>query len=240
MSLLIVPARANYSTVSLPDQITAKILKNEKAAIADLKVNETGDGHIVLQGITQLFGAKLYAQKVAQKITGEKFGINTIENNIVVKPFLAMSDTAISNAIFKKVARELIRDYFEDVNFAVENGTVKLFGTVRRLGLIDKIYEDVIWVPGVMQVENNLRMTQVSFWDDRIRVSVLRAMMRDIRLSTYFIQSIPSFMILVDGGRVTLKGNVNSREDIYAAEQVTRGIFGVFGINDQLRVSPHS
>jgi osmotically-inducible protein OsmY len=225
-------AFAEKENSSLAGQIEARILKIKKGSIENLKVIDKGDGYIVLQGTANLYGKKYQALK-----TAEKFKVKTIQNDIVVKPSLLRNDSDIERDIFGAIEKELTEDYFEDINFKIDNGVVQLSGTVVKLGLIDKIFDNIIWISGIRYVENNLKMAQVSPGDDNLRTKILDALQTNIRLTPYFSSPTPSFMIIVDAGRVTLKGVVGSEADKLAAEQVTRSVFGVKSVDNQLKIA---
>ena len=65
-------------------------------------------------------------------------------------------------------------------------------------------------ISGVRSVTNQIEVLPTSFFDDRIRLAVARAIYRDPVLSRYAIQAVPPIHIIVDNGHVTLEGVVNS------------------------------
>jgi hyperosmotically inducible protein len=66
-------------------------------------------------------------------------------------------------------------------------------------------------VEGVTNVDNELKVAPLSTFDDQIRRQVAQAIFRDPALSRYRIQAIPPIHIIVDSGRVTLEGVVNTQ-----------------------------
>jgi len=65
-------------------------------------------------------------------------------------------------------------------------------------------------VPAVRSVTNRLEVLPTSFFDDRLRLQIARAIYRDPVLSRYAIQAVPPIHIIVDNGHVTLEGVVNN------------------------------
>jgi hyperosmotically inducible protein len=65
-------------------------------------------------------------------------------------------------------------------------------------------------VPGVRSVTNQLEVLPTSFFDDRLRLQIARAIYRDPVLSRYAIQAVPPIHVIVDNGHVTLEGVVNN------------------------------
>jgi hyperosmotically inducible protein len=52
----------------------------------------------------------------------------------------------------------------------------------------------------------------------------------------YSIQAVPPIHIIVQGGKVTLVGVVNTQMERMKAEMIARSTFGVFGVENKLRV----
>jgi osmotically-inducible protein OsmY len=230
--LFVFAADTDNNPGSLADQIKAKIQKNKKISINALMVVDKGDGYFVLKGTATVYGARYLAGKIT-----EKFPVKTIENDIEIQPPPLLKDIDIEQKIYIGIQHELAESYFEDINFTVFNGEVKLFGTVTKLGLIDKIFNEVIWIPGVRHVDNNLNMASVSINDDKLRQKILNALRNSIRLTPYFSEFYPRFMIIVKAGRVTLKGNVDTEADKLAVEQVTRSVYGVLSVTNQINIA---
>ncbi len=118
------------------------------------------------------------------------------------------------DAIAQKVLHEL-RSYpyytiFDDVNFRVDNGTVQLLGEVTQPWKKSALGKSIAGVPGVVTLENELKVLPLSPFDDRLRAQIARAIYRDPVLSRYSIQVVPPIHIIVDNGHVTLTGVVNT------------------------------
>jgi hypothetical protein len=74
--------------------------------------------------------------------------------------------------------------------------------------------------------------------DDRLRVALYRTLYNwDSPLFRYATQSIPSIHIIVDRGRATLKGIVDSKADAQLAYIRARGVPGLFDVKNELVVS---
>jgi hyperosmotically inducible periplasmic protein len=117
-------------------------------------------------------------------------------------------------AIAQKVVHE-IRSYpyytlWDDVNFQVANGTVRLVGEVTQPWKKAALGKSIEHIPGVVTFDNELKVAPLSPFDDRIRAQVARSIYRDPALSRYAIQAVPPIHIIVDHGHVTLKGVVNT------------------------------
>ena len=144
------------------------------------------------------------------------------------------------DAIAQRVTHE-IRSYpyytlWDDVNFQVSNGTVRLVGEVTHPWKKSALGKSVEHIPGVVTLDNELKVAPLSSFDDRIRAQVARAIYRDPTLSRYAIQPVPPIHIIVDSGHVTLKGVVNTEmeKNIAGIRANTSMSFGV--VTNDLRV----
>jgi hyperosmotically inducible protein len=144
------------------------------------------------------------------------------------------------DAIAQKVAHE-IRTYayytiWDNVDFQVNDGTVHLLGEVSQPYKKSALGSIISHVSGVTTVDNELKVAPLSSFDDRIRVQVAQAIFRDPALSRYAIQAVPPIHIIVDNGRVTLEGVVNTKMEkevagIRASSSMTFGM-----VTNNLRV----
>jgi osmotically-inducible protein OsmY len=91
-------------------------------------------------------------------------------------------------------------------------------------------------VPGVREVDNRISTLPVSTFDDQLRVTIASQIYRDPLFSNYAIQVNPPIHIVVENGHVTLTGVVNSEVERRKAEMVARTTFGVFSVDNQLRL----
>ena len=121
------------------------------------------------------------------------------------------SDDAV---ITQKVVHE-IRMYprytmWDNISVRVHDGDVELQGQVSLPFKKADLGRLAQHVSGVRSVTNQIEVLPNSFFDDRLRLAVARAIYRDPVLSRYAIQAVPPIHIIVDNGHVTLEGVVNS------------------------------
>lgn len=100
---------------------------------------------------------------------------------------------------------------FDNVRFRVENGTVSLSGEVNQPYKKSDLGNILAKLPGVVAVDNNLKVAPLSSFDDHIRIQVARAIYADPVLSRYGMGTQPSIHILVDNGHITLEGVVDNQ-----------------------------
>lgn len=117
---------------------------------------------------------------------------------------------AIARDVVHKIVTYPYYTLFDQVDFQLSDGTVRLFGEVTQPWKKSSLGNLVAEVRGVNTVDNELTIAPLSAFDDRIRMQVARAIYRDPALSRYGIQAIPPIHIIVDNGHVTLAGVVNT------------------------------
>jgi len=91
-------------------------------------------------------------------------------------------------------------------------------------------------VPGVREVDNRISTLPVSMFDDELRVAIASQIYRDLLFWNYAIQVNPPIHVVVENGHVTLTGVVNSEVERRKAEIVARTTFGVFSVDNRLRL----
>jgi hyperosmotically inducible periplasmic protein len=92
-------------------------------------------------------------------------------------------------------------------------------------------------VPGVTDVQDNIKVLPLSNDDDRIRRAAYRAIYGDPQLTKYGFQSVQSIHIIVDNGHITLEGTVNSQADKNVAGIRANSVEGAFSSKNNLMVS---
>jgi hyperosmotically inducible periplasmic protein len=123
---------------------------------------------------------------------------------------------------------------FDDVNASVENGMVTLTGKVTMPFKKDEIAARVAKVDGVQQVQNNLTVLPVSPFDDELRFRIARAIYRNPAFWHYAAMANPPIHIVVENGRVTLTGVVNSNVERMLARSLATN-FGAFSVKNDLK-----
>ncbi len=139
-----------------------------------------------------------------------------------------------------KVRREIVTlpyyGVFDNVSFRVEGDTVYLMGHVNRPTLKSSAANVVKRIEGVNRVVNEIEVLPLSRHDDLVRVGVLRAVYSQSGLQRYGYGANPSIHIIVKNGHVTLEGVVANQMDRNIAGIRANGVFGAFGVTNNLRV----
>jgi len=156
-------------------------------------------GVVTLKGSVKNILEKERADETAQRIRG----VRSVINQIKVKPG-DISDTKIKNNVVNSLLRDPAADSYE-VNVSVNNGEVKLTGTVDSMAeknLAEKVAKGV---RGVTALKNNI---DVRVKENRPDYEIEKEVKKRLQTSLY----VDAGMIDVDvsGGDVKLKGAVGS------------------------------
>lgn len=125
---------------------------------------------------------------------------------------------------------------FDNLEFGVEGNRVILEGQVTNPEVKSEAVAVVKKISGVSDVQDNIKVLPLSNDDDRIRRAAYRAIYGDPQLSKYGFQSVQSIHIIVDQGRITLEGNVESQADKNVAGIRANSVPGAFSSKNNLMV----
>jgi len=120
------------------------------------------------------------------------------------------TDTQIADKVAHEVRMYSRYTIWDNISVRVHEGDVELTGQVNQPFKKADLGRVAQSVPGVRSVTNRLEVLPTSFFDDRLRLQIARAIYRDPVLSRYAIQAVPPIHIIVDNGHVTLEGVVNN------------------------------
>jgi len=123
---------------------------------------------------------------------------------------LPTSDVELGNRVAREVRMYDRYTVWDNVELRVKDGNVELLGQVSQPFKKTDLGRIVQRVPGVAGVTNQLEVLPLSPFDDRLRLQIARAVYGHSALSRYAYQALPPIHIVVDNGRVTLEGVVNS------------------------------
>jgi hyperosmotically inducible protein len=140
--------------------------------------------------------------------------------------------------IFQDVSRQVLRyphfTIFDSINAQIEDGVVTLTGKVTMPYKRDAIASRVARIDGVRDVRNEITVLPVSQFDDELRIQIARAIYGNSNFWTYGAMANPPIHIVVENGRVTLEGVVNSNIDRMLARSIASS-FGAFSVTNNLR-----
>jgi osmotically-inducible protein OsmY len=211
------------------NEVQNKILK--EANINQLHVR-TEDGKVILEGVASSLKDKYEAEKIAKKEMK-----SDVVNNIAITGG-NKSDEEVGVDVVAKIRQQSTsygNNVFDSLQVLVKDGGVTLTGKVRNAYLYDVAEEAAMEVPGVRKVDNKIEILPPSQNDDRLRLAIYRRLKNDDRLFYYFLGARPSLNIIVDRGRVTLTGYVDTEGDRILAGSLVRQMSGVLSVENQLK-----
>ena len=144
------------------------------------------------------------------------------------KDFQLLKDVATS------VDRYTQFTIFDDVSARVKDGYVTLSGKVTMPYKRDDIERRVSKIHGVVGLRDEITVLPVSTFDDDLRFKIARAIYGHSNFWNYAIMANPPIHIVVEHGRVTLTGVVNSDVDRMLARSLASQ-FNAFSITNDLK-----
>ena len=151
-------------------------------------------------------------------------------------PVSYRSDNQLAEEVAHAIRMYPRYDIFDWVEGTVQNGVVTLTGAVREPFHKDDYGKIVARIPGVKQVNNELRVLPLSTFDDQIRWAAANTIYRDPMFTSYAIQPNPPILIIVENGKVTLKGVVANPMEKQIAETKLRTNVMAFDVTNDLQV----
>jgi hyperosmotically inducible protein len=143
-------------------------------------------------------------------------------------------DLQIANDVVNRVNRYALLTIFDDINAQVSSGIVTLTGKVTMPYKSSDIEKQVGGIAGVTRVVNRIGVLPMSKFDDDLRYRIARAIYGNANFWNYAAMANPPIHIVVDRGRVTLTGVVQSEVDRALARSLATQ-FGAFSIRNELR-----
>lgn len=142
-------------------------------------------------------------------------------------------DLQVFNDVATSVNRYAWFTVFDDVSADVKDGVVTLQGKVTMPYKRTDIEKRVAKVEGVHTVVNRLEVLPVSTWDDQLRYRIARAIYGNANFWNYAASANPPIHIIVERGRVTLTGVVQSEVERMLARSLVNQD-GVFSVTNKL------
>lgn len=145
-------------------------------------------------------------------------------------------DFQVMNDIIKQVNRYVWFTIFDDVSVGLDSGAVTLTGKVTLPFKRADIAKRVAKVDGVKGITNKIEVLPVSQLDDELRYRIARAIYGNPTFWSYAAMVNPPIHIVVDRGRVTLTGVVDSEVDKMLARSLA-SFSGAFSVKSDLKTS---
>lgn len=144
-------------------------------------------------------------------------------------------DVKIADEVGRVLTRYQRLTIFDDINATIENGAVAITGKVTMPYKKDDLEKRIAAIDGVRSVRNSVGVLPVSQYDDELRYRVARAIYGNSSFWNYAAMANPPIHIIVEGGRVTLAGVVNSNVERVLARSLATGL-GELSVTNALKI----
>jgi hyperosmotically inducible protein len=143
-------------------------------------------------------------------------------------------DFQVAKDIAKTVQRYTQFTIFDDVSANVKDGAVTLIGKVTMPYKREDIEKRIAKVDGVRSVNDQISVLPVSRFDDELRYRIARSIYNNSNFWNYAVMPNPPIHIVVEHGRVTLTGVVQSNVDRMLARSLATQ-FGALSVTNALK-----
>ena len=143
-------------------------------------------------------------------------------------------DLQVFNDIADQVNRYTQLTIFDSISASVNDGHVVLSGWVTMPYKRDDLEKRVVKIDGVTIVDNKIGVLPVSQFDDELRFRIARAIYSHSSFWNYAAMVNPPIRIVVNRGRVSLEGVVQSNVERMLARSLASG-FGAFEVKNALK-----
>ena len=143
-------------------------------------------------------------------------------------------DFQVAKDIAKTVQRYTRFTIFDDVSANVKDGAVTLTGKVTMPYKREDIEKRIAKVDGVRSVNDQISVLPVSQFDDELRYRIARSIYNNSNFWNYAVMPNPPIHIVVEHGRVTLTGVVQSNVDRMLARSLATQ-FGALSVTNALK-----
>lgn len=143
-------------------------------------------------------------------------------------------DLQVFNDIAEQVNRYTQLTVFDSISASVTDGRVVLTGWVTMPYKRDDLERRARTVDGVLAVDNKIGVLPVSHFDDELRFRIARAIYGHSSFWQYAAMVNPPIRIVVNRGRVSLEGVVQSNVERMLARSLASG-FGAFDVKNELK-----
>lgn len=210
----------------IQEDVIAELKADSRVEPTAVGVQVSG-GVVTLTGSVSSWGKRIAAEEAAHRVGG----VLDVANDIVVKIAGAgPSDADIASA----VRHALQWDAFvpeEKIQSTVENGVVTLKGEVDTFAQREDAARAVRHLLGVRALANHITVRQAQVTPSELRTAIQAALERHAERDADRLQ------IDVEGGRITLHGDVHSWREREAVVGAVTGIRGVENVVDRMRIA---
>jgi len=218
---------ASADDASAGERISERFTKTHLDREGDLRVT-VSNGTATLEGVVTTLDARRRAEETAHR------EVKVVENRLRVVPE-PKTDSEIRKAVVHSVLSYPRYTIFDSIDFAVEDGRVLLQGSVNQPYRKTDIERRIEQIPGVREIDDQIKVQSVSIFDDRLRRQLVRAIYGNDHFVQYAYRADPPIHIIVDKGQVTLTGFVATPVERMMLSSIAGGMLS-FGVENQVKV----
>jgi len=209
-------------------QLTDTISHDLRGKRIEAVTVEVHEGVVTLRGRVRSVGERDAAIEIARRVED----VRNVASELTIER--GESDESLGERLSMKIRDDIFYTMFDAVSGSVRDGAVTLTGVVTTPYKSAELAKTVASVPGVTKVQNQMKVLPLSPSDDDLRLRLATAVYGDT--PDLASRRNPPIHILVSNGRVTLVGVVLNESQRVRAEHAARAVFGVFSVDDQLKV----
>lgn len=190
----------------------------------DLAVKVT-NGVVTLTGFLPSFFEKYRAEEAVKRVAG----VAGVANDVQVRPAYGLDDPEIARAAVAAIRVELPSTP-ESVKAVVQNGHVKLEGSVEWNFQRERVEDVVRRLTGVITVDNEILIKP------RVKPSDVKHMIEDAFRRSAEVDA-SHISVKAEGGTVTLSGRVRTWSERAQAQQTAWFAPGVSEVKNEITIS---
>ncbi len=190
------------------------------------------DQIVTLRGTVRSLLEKRRAEREAQGVDD----VARVVNELTIEAS-GRADQQIADDVARAMRNYVFFDIFDWVDGEVKEGIVTLRGWVHQPWHKSEYESRAESVVGVKQVKNEIQVLPSSIYDDQLRIAAARLIYSHPGFERYAIQPYPPIHIIVENGKVVLKGVISSQVDRQLAEEIVRSRVLAFDVINDLTVA---
>ncbi|HVP36690.1 MAG TPA: BON domain-containing protein [Terriglobales bacterium] len=233
--VLVMPATGQAQDNKITDNAVKTLLERKlrkDKLLKDDNIKVTVDnGAVTLSGTVASLADKKKAGEDAEKVA-ESY---KVENDLMLVQTNS-SDQQLAKEVGDQIHNNLFYTVFDWIVVQVQSGEVTLSGYVSYTWAKTVFQHLAETVPGVRDVDNRIVALSLSTYDDRLRQSIALAIYSDPMFENYAYDTDPPIHIIVDNGKVTLMGTVETPLEKNSAERIVLFNTEAFGVTNDLEV----
>lgn len=219
--------RDGLSPATIKTVVERRLIKEGIQRDGNVEVS-VDDGIVTLKGKVRSYAEKRKAERAARGVDD----VMSVENKLEVE-VPSHADQQLADEIAKQIRSFVFFDIFDWVEGEVHDGVVTLRGAVREPWRREDYERLAESVEGVKEVRNEIRVLPTSIYDDQLRIAAARLIYGDPRFARYANRALRPIHIIVENGRITLKGAVaNQLERQLIEAKIRSGVLAFDVVND--------